>query len=91
MGGSLGIGGGVGMGDCMRTRGVGLCGDRGAPWGWGGCVRKGGLCRDTLPPPQGRTHPYVKDPPPPELLRLVFSALSFVSAPKPGPTPQNPA
>lgn len=48
----------------------------------GGCVRTP-LC------PQGRTHPHMSDPDPRELLRLIFSALSFVSAPKTGPTPQS--
>ncbi|XP_014728087.1 PREDICTED: epidermal growth factor receptor kinase substrate 8-like protein 3 [Sturnus vulgaris] len=40
-------------------------------------------------PPPGRTHPYMSDPNPPELLRLIFSALSFVLAhcPSPGLAP----
>ncbi|XP_036254064.1 epidermal growth factor receptor kinase substrate 8-like protein 3 [Molothrus ater] len=37
----------------------------------------------------GRSHPYVREPDPPELLRLIFSALSFVlgHCPSPGLAP----
>lgn len=33
-------------------------------------------------PTQGRTYQHVSEPTPPELLHLIFTALSFVSAPK---------
>ncbi|XP_017595286.1 PREDICTED: epidermal growth factor receptor kinase substrate 8-like protein 3 [Corvus brachyrhynchos] len=54
--------------------------DRGAPWGWGGSAGT------PFPHTQGRTHRYVKDPDPSQLLRLIFSSLSFVldHCPSPG-------
>lgn len=58
----------------------GLCEDRGALWGLGGLYKDKGALKGPLSPSQGRTHQDMVNPDPPELLRLIFSALSFVSA-----------
>lgn len=52
--------------------------------GWGGLRGDGGGSVGTPFPPstQGRTHRHVREPDPSELLHLIFTALSFVSAPK---------